>query len=327
MNTKIFKIMFVLFITVFISKPKAQDFLFSSNFAGNTKFSQYNGSQYNGSDPSVSIDELDRINMVGIGTEVMKNTPDNKTFEYNAYLFFVRRIENRKLNGNESPEMMLSTCYAEMRYYKGNFKPVPLSNVTVAGNTLIQSNLHGGIVYTMNESLNLRSCVNVTSPSIVWIVEPSADFSGFNDASDSIRYFPDQFYISSITGEAVLGTDMDFTITAEKVCSGNSSVTVPPDYVAVWLLGPVADDLHNLRNLQPCGRFTGPVTQDKCIGQVQAQYFKSVMDGAKIIPGTGCALVRSYKFYPKQVKNNVTNLMEKWLFVNVVETEIPVTFR
>jgi len=119
---------------------------------------------------------------------------------------------------------------------------------------------------------------------------------------------------------------MDFVITAEKVSTG-SSTTVPPDYVAVWLLGPVADELHNLRNLQPCGRFTGPVTQDKCIGQVQAQYFKSVMEGAKIIPGEGCALVRSYKFYPKEVKNNVTNLIERWMFVNVVESEVPVTFR
>lgn len=322
MNAKMFKALFVLSITLLTVKPQAQDHLFSDNFTVNFRESQYSGNM-----PGVSFDGLERLNRVSIGTEVLKNTADNESYEYNAYLFFVRRIENRKLNSNESPEMMLSTCYAEMRYYKGNFKPVPLSNVTVAGNILIQSNLYGGIVYAMNESLNLRSCVNVTSPSIVWSIDPSADFSGFSDATDSIRYFPDQFYISSITGEAVLGTDMDFTITAEKVSAGSNSVTVPPDYVAVWLLGPVADELQSLRNLQPCGRFTGPVTQDKCIGQIQAQYFKSVMEGAKIIPGTGCALVRSFKFYPKLVKNNVSNQTEKWLFVNVVETEIPVTFR
>ncbi|MBE2218035.1 MAG: hypothetical protein IAE90_07530 [Ignavibacteria bacterium] len=271
-------------------------------------------------------DGLDRLNRVSIGTEVMKNKPDNNSYEYDAYLFYVRRIENRKLNANESPEMMLSTCYAEMRYYKGNFKPVSLSNVTVAGNNLAQVNLYGGIAYTMNEELNVRSCVNVTSPAIVWSIDPATDFSGYSDLSSEIRYFPDQYYISSSTGEAVLGTDMDFIITAEKVSTGNTT-TVPPDYVAVWLLGPVADELHNLRNLQPCGRFTGPVTQDKCIGQIEARYFKSVMDGAKITPGTGCALVRSYKFYPKEVKNNVTNQMEKWMFVNVVEAEVPVTFR
>jgi len=271
-------------------------------------------------------DELDRINRVSLSTEVTKNKPDNNSFEYDAYLFYVRRIENRKLNSNESPEMMLSTCYAEMRYFKNSFKPVALSNVRVAGNELVQVNLYGGTVYVMNEELGVRSCVNVTNPSIVWNVDPSADFSGFNDAGSETRYFPDQFYISSITGEAILGTDMDYFITAEKVTTGNTT-TVPPDYVAVWLLGPVADELHNLRNLQPCGRFTGPVTQDKCIGQIQAQYFKSVMDGAKIVPGTGCALVRSYKFYPKEVKNDVTNRMEKWMFVNVVEAEVPVTFR
>jgi len=271
-------------------------------------------------------DGLERINRVSIGTEAMKIKPDNNSYEYDAYLFYVRRIENRKLNGNESPEMMLSTCYAEMIYYKGNFKPVPLSNVTVAGNNLIQKNLYGGTVYAIDETQNVRSCVNVTSPSIVWNVEPAADFSGYSDLITDIRYFPDQFYISNTTGEARLGSDMDFVITAEKVSTG-SSTTVPPDYVAVWLLGPVADELHNLRNLQPCGRFTGPVTQDKCIGQVQAQYFKSVMEGAKIVPGEGCALVRSYKFYPKEVKNNVTNLIERWMFVNVVESEVPVTFR
>jgi len=271
-------------------------------------------------------DGLERLNRVSIGTEVMKNKPDNNSYEYDAYLFYVRRIENRKLNANESPELMLSTCYAEMRYYKNSFKPVALSNVRVAGNDLVQVNLYGGIAYTMNGELNVRSCVNVTSPSIVWSVDPAADFSGYSDLSSEIRYFPDQYYISSTTGEAVLGTDMDFIITAEKVTTGNTT-TVPPDYVAVWLLGPVADELHNLRNLQPCGRFTGPVTQDKCIGQIESRYFKSVMDGAKIIPGTGCALVRSYKFYPKEVKNDVTNQMEKWLFVNVVEAEVPVDFR
>ena len=271
-------------------------------------------------------DGLDRVNRVSIGTEVMKNKPDNNSYEYDAYMFYVRRIENRRLNGNESPESMLSTCYAEMSYYKSSFKPVALSNVRVAGNDLVQVNLYGGIAYTMNEELNVRSCVNVTSPSIVWSVDPAADFSGYSDLSSEIRYFPDQYYISSTTGEAVLGTDMDFIITAEKVTTGNTT-TVPPDYVAVWLLGPVAEDLHNLRNLQPCGRFTGPVAQDKCIGQIESRYFKSVMDGAKIIPGTGCALVRSYKFYPKEVKNNVTNQMEKWMFVNVVEAEVPVAFR
>ena len=277
------------------------------------------------SNPVVLYEGLDRINRVSIGTEVMKNKPDNNSYEYDVYLFYVRRIENRNLTANESPEMMLSTCYAEMRYYKGNFKPVALSNVTVAGNNLIQKNLYGGTVYTIDETLNVRSCVNLTNPSIVWSIDPSVDFSGYSDLNE-VRYFPHQFYISNTTGEAVLGTDMDFIITAERISAGNSP-TVPPDYVAVWLLGPVADELHNLRNLQPCGRFTGPVTQDKCIGQVQAQYFKSVMDGAKIIPGQGCALVRSYKFYPKEVKNNVTNQMEKWMFVNVVEAEVPVTFR
>lgn len=271
-------------------------------------------------------DGLDRLNRVSIGTEVMKNKPDNNSFEFDAYLFYVRRIENRKLNPNESPEMMLSTCYIEMRYYKNSFKPVALSNVRAAGNDLVQVNLYGGIVYTINEELSVRSCVNVTSPLIVWSVDPSADFSGFNDTGSEIRFFPDQYYISSITGEAVLGTDMDYYITAEKVSTGAGS-TVPPDYVAVWLLGPVANELENLRNIQPCGRFTGPVTQDKCVGQIQANYFKSVMEGAKITPGTGCALVRSYKYYPKEVKNNVTNQMEKWMFVNVVEAEVPVTFR
>lgn len=280
---------------------------------------------YSNTKTKTYYDRLQRINRVSIGTEVMNPVPGQNKYEYDGYAFYVRRIENRELEANETPEMMLSTCYAEALYYQGDYRAVELGRISAGGNILINQNRIFGTVAVLDESNNVRSCVNVTTPRLTWVIEGNSSFSGITFGNETMK-FPNEYYIGSVTDGAVLGTDMDFGITAARV-SPNSTVTVPPDMVRVWLLGPTGDPKTSLLNLQPCGRFEGPVNLEQCIAGVQKQYFKSVMEGAGIIPGEGCALVRSYKLYPTEIKNTVTNQMERWLFVMVVEAEVPVNFR
>lgn len=260
---------------------------------------------------------FERINRLSLNSEIM--LPDeNGNFEYDAYLFCMRKVINGKQLTGQSYDDVKYRIFAEAVFLKDKKYPQSVGRVT-CGNLTLSQNPYG--IYYMEPDTFIAPAL---SPNINWTVHGSQITPDFEEDLSHTLKFPEFYYISSYGNRISLNSDEPWTMTSHKWKEDAGFTLERPDLLFTWILGPTNNPNDNLRNLQACGRFRD-VTQDQLESGVEGKWIRSVFEGARIILGEGCAVIRTVKLYPQRVVNN--SMDQNWLFVMIVETEVPVTFR
>ncbi|HRE40903.1 MAG TPA: hypothetical protein PLG90_06185 [Ignavibacteria bacterium] len=264
-------------------------------------------------------EQIQKINRLSLNSEIMK-VNSSGTFEYDAYLFCMRKVVNGKQLPAQQYDDVSYRIYAEAVFLKDKREFVDVDGVTCAGMTLRRNAF--GLYEVAADTSNMSSL----SPGVVWNVQGGLYTPQFYEDITSSLKFPEFYYIHSYGNNITLNSDDPWNITVRKWKEDAGFALERPDMLFTWILGPTNNPNDNLRNLQACGRFQN-VTQTDLTAGVDGKYIRSVFEGAKIIPGEGCAVVRTVKLIPKNVFSSLPLPMnQNWLFVMIVETEVPVTF-
>lgn len=250
----------------------------------------------------------------------------NGQYLYDGVLAFVRTIENTKHRPGQSYDNHSYKCYAESRFLAERKKNVLPDSVTVKGVRLDDVSLRGIPFYNLTQSKYI-SGVPALAPSVNWRVYGNSDVPDFvGDSLVSLMKFPDFYYISSFGSSVSLSQDQDWNITVSKWSDEPGFTPERPDRLRAWILGKTADENSSLRNIQPVIKINENVNAPSYSGGVQAKYSTESYKGAKLIEGTGCAVVRTYKYYPINFVDKASGKNKSWLFIMIVEAEVPVEF-
>lgn len=263
--------------------------------------------------------ELTKINRLNLNSEIMKPNSSGK-YEYDAYLICMRKIKNGKQMPGQNYDNVDYKIYAEAIFLRDKQYYVDVDGVTCAGMTLVKDQF--GIYQVAADISNIPTL----NPGIVWNVQGGVYTPQFYEDISSELKFPEFYYIHSYGNSINLGEEDQWNITVRKWKEDAGFALTAPDYLYTWVLGKTNNPIDNLKNLQACGRFQN-VTQTDLTAGIESKYIKSVFEGAKIIPGEGCAVVRTVKLIPKTVFSSLpTPMNQNWLFVMIVEAEVPVNF-
>jgi hypothetical protein len=244
-------------------------------------------------------------------------------YKYDAVLTFMRTIDNRKAEPGETYDQLQYKCYAEAYFYKDLWHYVAVDSVTVNG-TRLDAQRVGNYSYYMTTSKYIYN-ISPINPKIRWSVYDGEISPRINaDSLEFVLRFPDFYYIKSYDPNITLTAKADWNITVSKWFTSAGFTLSRPDMLKVWFLGPTAEQLSSLRNIQPCIRIDN-VSANEYSGGILAQYAVDVYKGSKILAGTGCGMVRTYKFYPVNLTDSRTGARYYYLFVMGVEAEVPVT--
>ncbi len=252
---------------------------------------------------------------------------NNGQYLYDGVLAFVRKIENSKHQRGQSYDEQNYKCYAEARFLVDRKRNKLPDSITVKG-TRLDDVLFNGIPFYNLTTTKFISGVPALAPSVNWRVYGNNDVPDFiGDSLARIMKFPDFYYISDFAPSISLSREEDWNLTVSKWSEDPGFTPDRPDKLRVWLLGKTADEKTSLLNLQPFIRINDNVSAPSYSGGIQARYSTEIYNSAGLIPGIGCAVVRTYKHYPVNFSDKASGKSYSWLFVMVVEAEVPVEFK
>lgn len=264
------------------------------------------------------------INRLNLFADIPVYDYNAGSYKYDAILVVMRTVENRKKNEAEEYDNLSYKCYAEARFFKPDRKTViPVDSVVVNGLKLNDMNFGTAKYYLTSDKY--LSNVPSLSPNIKWKVYGGADAVSFgSDTTASILKFPDFYFIESYSPDARIGQNIDWPMTISK-WKTDAGFTLPkPDLLRGWILSLSNAPSAPLANFQPMIK-SDNVTETSYNGIIESRY--NIFDSRSVLPGQGCAVVRTYKLYPIQVTDSRTGEKFDWLFVMGVESEVPVNFQ
>lgn len=264
------------------------------------------------------------INRLNLFAEIPIYDYNSGSNNYDAILVVMRTVENRKKNEGEEYDNLSYKCYAEAKFFKPDRKTVvSVDSVVVNGLKLSEMNFGNSNYYLTSDKY--LSGIPTLSPNIKWKVYGGADAVSFaSDTTAALLKFPDFYFIESYSSDAHIGQNIDWPMTIAK-WKTDAGFTLPkPDLLRGWILSLSNPPSAPLANFQPMIK-SDNVTELKYNGLIESKY--NIFDSRSVLPGQGCAVVRTYKLYPMQVTDSRTGVKYDWLFVMGVEAEVPVTFQ
>lgn len=264
------------------------------------------------------------INRLNLFADIPVYDYNAAKYNYDAILVFMRTVENRKKNGAEEYDNLSYKCYAEARFFKSDRKTVvPVDSVTVNGLKLNEMNFGASKYYLTSDKY--LSNIPALSPNVKWKVYGGADAVSFgSDTTASLLKFPDFYIIESYSPDAHIGQNIDWPMTIAKWKTDAGFALPKPDLLRGWILSLSNAPSAPLANFQPMIKADN-VTEASYNGLIESRY--NIFDPRSVLPGQGCAVVRTYKLYPLQVTDSRTGAKYDWLFVMGVEAEVPVMFQ
>jgi len=274
-----------------------------------------------------NIDPTERtgvINRLSLAAEVPVYDFNTQSFNYDAVFVIMRTVENRPKKGDEGYEALDYKCFAEARFYNRETKQhISVDSVVVSGMCLTPRKM-GNSNYYFTPDKYIHS-VPALSPNIKWKIYGGNSVPDYNgDSLALVLKFPDFYYISSYSESAVIDGKDDWNLTLSKWHTGAGFTLVKPDLLRGWILSLANYPSSPLANFQPVIKKDN-VSENTYSGTVEGIY--NIFDSRSVLPGQGCAVVRTYKLYPVKVQDSKTGAKFDWLFVMGVESEVPVNFR
>ncbi len=263
------------------------------------------------------------INRLSLFSEAPVYDYNTNTYNYDAVLVIMRKVDNRPKKGDEGYDALSYKCFAEARFYNRETKNhISVDSVVVNGLKLTPMQFGNSNYYFTPD--NYLYNVPALSPDIRWFVYGAGAVPDYNGESLSqVLKFPDFYYIDSYNESAEIGGTGDWSMSVSKWFTGSGFSLQKPDMLRGWILSLANYPSSPLANFSPLIK-SDNVTSEKYTGKVEGIY--NIFDASVVLPGQGCAVVRTYKFYPVKVKSN-SGTEYDWLFIMGVESEVPVDFR
>lgn len=263
------------------------------------------------------------INRLSLFTEAPVFNYNTSSYNYDAVLVVMRKVDNRPKKGDEGYDALSYKCFAEARFYDRERKNhISIDSVVVNGLKLTPMQF-GSSNYYFTPDKYLHS-IPALSPDIKWSVYGGGAVPDYNGESlSSILKFPDFYYIDSYNESAEIGGAGDWNMSVSKWLTGSGFSLQKPDMLRGWILSLANYPSSPLANFSPLIKIDD-VSADNYSGKVEGKH--NIFDATFVLPGQGCAVVRTYKFYPVKVKSK-SGTDYDWLFIMGVESEVPVDFR
>lgn len=274
-----------------------------------------------------NIETTDRkfvINRLNLFSETPVYDYNTMSYNYDAVLSIIRTVENHPKKGDEGYDALDYKCFAEARFYNRETKNlISVDSVVVNGFTLTQRQFGSGSYYfTPDKYIHF---IPSLSPNIRWKVYGGNSVPDYNgDSLASILKFPDFYYISSFSETAIIDGKDDWNMTVSKWHTGAGFLLPKPDLLRGWILSLSNSPSSPLANFSPLIKIDD-VSNESYSGTIQGVY--NIFDSRSVLPGQGCAVVRTYKLYPVKIVDSKTGAKYDWLFIMGVESEVPVDFR
>lgn len=263
------------------------------------------------------------INRLSLFSDAPVYDYNSSSYIYDAVLTIIRKVENRPKKGDEGYDALSYKCFAEARFFdRENKNHVSVDSIVVNGLKLTPMQF-GSANYYFTPDKYLHS-VPALTPGIKWTVYGGGNVPDFNGESiTQILKFPDFYFIDSYNESAEIGGSGDWNMSVSKWLTGAGFSLPKPDLLRGWILSLASSPSAPLANYSPLIK-SDDVSADNYTGKVEGRY--NIFDSRVVLPGEGCAVVRTYKLYPVKVKMD-SGIEYDWLFIMGVESEVPVDFR
>lgn len=264
------------------------------------------------------------INRLTLFSETPVYDYSTLSYNYDAVLVIIRTVENRSKSSGDNFDALEYKCFAEARFFDRESKGhISVDSVVVNGLKLTPRQFGNANYYFTTD--NYLYPVSAITPNIRWSVFGANSVPNFNgDSLASVLKFPDFYYINSYSENAIIDGKDDWSMSVSKWNKGSNSVLPKPDLIRGWILSLAGSPASPLANFSSIIK-NDNVTAETYSGIIEGIY--NTFDSKSVLPGQGCAVVRTYKLYPVKVLNPSTGKKFDWLFIMGVESEVPVNFR